>query len=82
MEETRIEVPAGVYFPDGTLQEGKIVFDGREVRVYDGGLYTDTGDPGEVVGFILRLYECLSWTTLRHSRNCGNDVGSSSSRRP
>jgi hypothetical protein len=58
MEEARIEVPVGVYSPDGTFEGEKIEFDGREVRVYDGGLYTDTGDPGDVVGFILRLYEC------------------------
>lgn len=56
-EEARIEVPVGVYLPDGTFEGERVEFVGREVRVYDGGLYTDTGDPGDVVGFIFRLYE-------------------------
>jgi hypothetical protein len=72
----------GRLLPGWHFRGEKIEFDGREGRVYDGGLYMDTGDPGDVVGFILRLYECLSWTTLPHRRNWGNDVGSSSSRRP
>jgi hypothetical protein len=63
----------GRLLPGWHFRGEKIEFDGREVRVYD---------PCDVVGFLLRLYECLSWTTLRYSRNWGDDVGSSSSRRP
>jgi hypothetical protein len=52
-----MEVPEGDYLPDGRFVGTKIEFDGREVGVCD-GLYTDTEDPGDVLGFIFRLYEC------------------------
>jgi hypothetical protein len=58
MEYAIVEVPVGNYHPDGRFEGERIQFDGREVGVYDGGLYTGAGNPDEVYGFILRLYEC------------------------
>jgi hypothetical protein len=52
-----MEVPVGECLPDGRFVGEKIEFDGREVGVYD-GLFTDTEDPGDVLGFVFRLYEC------------------------
>jgi hypothetical protein len=48
-----MEVPVGMYLPGGTFEGKRIEFDGRDVGVYDGGLYTGAGNPDEVYGFNL-----------------------------
>ena len=58
MEEISVvEVRVGEYLPNGRFRGKEIEFDGSEVDVHD-GLWTDTADPGDVYGFVLRLYEC------------------------
>jgi hypothetical protein len=56
-EISAVEVRIGEYLPDGRFKGREIAFDGSEVDVHD-GLWTDTVDPGDVYGFVLRLYEC------------------------
>jgi hypothetical protein len=52
-----MQVPVGDYFPDGTFKGEEVEFEGREVDIYD-GLDTESEDPGDVWGVVVRLYEC------------------------
>ncbi len=57
MEDPVGEVPVGEYLRDGTFVGEQVEFDGYAVEIYD-GLYTGSGDPSQVHGVVLRLYEC------------------------
>jgi hypothetical protein len=57
MEDPVGEVPVGEYLRDGTFVGEQVEFDGYAVEIYD-GLYTGSGDPSQVHGLVLRLYEC------------------------
>jgi hypothetical protein len=57
LQEVKMEIPVGDYLPDGTFEGEEIKFEGREVEVRD-GLNTETDDPGNVLGFVFRLYQC------------------------
>jgi len=56
-EVSLVEVRVGEYLPNGGFRGKNVAFIGSKVGVHD-GLWTDTEDPGDVYGFVLRLYEC------------------------